>query len=378
MRTLTWISLVSLALSGVPRLHCQQPAAAQGEAAATSGMLVEITPMLRARAAHTATALQDGRVLIAGGLEGETSAPHDAERYDPTTNTFAPTGPMVTPRHSHTATLLTDGTVLIAGGYDANGNYLSSTERYDPATDTFRPAGTLITARAGHEAVRLQNGDVLLVGGVGAGWTFLSSAEVYRPATQISTPTGSMGVARESHVAVLLDGGDVLVVGGHRGRRDDIELFTSAERYNPETGNFRPSGDMTVRRHKHDAVRLPDGRVLITGGTDERDDRGRYTSTEMFDPATDVFSPAGALRLARYKHAGTSLVLPDGHVLIAGGAPRAEVYNPQTGTFTLAGGDARMPGQFSASALLPDGRVLITGGYGGGEGPQPGAWLYGP
>jgi hypothetical protein len=84
------------------------------------------------------------------------------------------------------------------------------------------------------------------------------------------------------------------------------------------------------------------------------------------------------MRLARYKHAATSLVLPSGLVLIAGGAPQTEVYDPRSRTFVLVAGDARMAGQFSAVAPLKDGGALITGGYGNGGGPRASAWLYRP
>jgi hypothetical protein len=135
---------------------------------------------------------------------------------------------------------------------------------------------------------------------------------------------------------------------------------------------------MTVRRHKHDAVLLPDGRVLITGGSDERDNRGQYNSAEIFDPRTGASLLTATMRLSRYKHAGTSVVLPDGRVLIAGGAPEAEVYDPASGAFLLVEGQARMVGQFSAAAPLSDGRVLVTGGYGEGRGPEADAWIYSP
>lgn len=123
---------------------------------------------------------------------------------------------------------------------------------------------------------------------------------------------------------------------------------------------------------------LPDGRVLVMGGSDERDGRGQYRSAEIFEPRTGSALLIGAMRLPRYKHAGTSVVLPDGRVLVAGGAAEAEVYDPTSGAFLLVEGEAQMVGQFSATALLSDGRVLVTGGYGEGRGPQAGAWLYKP
>ena len=375
------IRLLAVLSISIALMACRQQvraAAQHSDEEADTGTLVAAGTMHSARAAHTATALPDGRVLLAGGLTDRENDLAGAEVYDPASERFSPTDPMHTPRQSHTATLLPDGKVLLAGGYDARGTYLSSAEIYDPARGTFTPAGTMQGARAGHVAVRLSDGRVLLAGGVGTGWTFLSSAEVYDPATGVFTPTGSMDLPRESHAAVRLADGRVLVVGGHRGRRADIELYTSAEVYDPATGTFSAAGEMTVRRHKHDAVLLADGRVLITGGTDERDHGGRYTSAEILDPHTGLAVRTGAMRLPRYKHAGTSVVLPDGRVLVAGGAPEAEVYDPQAGAFVLVAGEARMVGQFSAAAPLSDGRVLVTGGYGESRGPQASAWLYRP
>lgn len=375
------IPFLGLLFAGVFLTGCDQRVSTAGQDSSDgrdSGTLVRAGTMRSARAAHTATTLPDGRVLLAGGLSTAENAPGSAEIFDPVLEAFTATGAMGMPRQSHTATLLSDGNVLLTGGYNTQGEYLSSAELYHPTSETFTPAGSLHGARAGHVAVRLKDDRVLLVGGVGPGWTFLSSAEVYEPLTGQFVPTGPMTLPRESHVAVVLDDGRVLIVGGHRGRRANIELHTSVEVYDVATGTFHSVGDMTVRRHKHDAVLLPDGRVLITGGTDERDYGGRYTSAEIFDSATGASSERGAMHLPRYKHAGTSILLPGGRVLIAGGATRAEVYDSETGAFLLVEGDARMMGQFSAAAPLADGRVLVTGGYGEGQGAQAGAWLYRP
>ena len=328
-----------------------------------------------ARAAHTATALPDGRVLVAGGFVEKGSA-KGAEVYDSRAGRFSSLPPMITTRHSHTATLLHDGRVLIVGGYGDGTATLATAEIFDPATNSFASTGSLLAARAGHVAVLLQNGKVLVAGGVGPGWDFLSSAELFDPATGRFSTTGSMTVARESHVGVRLVDGRVLIVGGHRGRRADITLYASAEMYDPASGVFSRAGDMRVRRHKHDAVLLPDGHVLVTAGSDERDDRGVHDSSELFDPATGAFTAGPTMQLGRYKHAGSSVLLPSGLVLIAGGAPQAETYDARNHRFSLVGGVARMAGQFSAVAQLSDGNVLITGGYGNGGGPRSSAWLY--
>ena len=331
-----------------------------------------------ARAGHTATALPDGSVLVVGGFTTAENRIAGVEIFDPTHERFRAIAPPAVPRQSHSATLLPNGKVLIAGGYDGSGGYLRSAELFDPVSCTFTPTGSMTTARAGHVAVPLLDGRVLLLGGVGTGWTFLSSAEIYDPKSGGFTATGGMSVPRESDPAVRLRDGRVLVVGGHRGRHEAITIYSSAEVFDPKVGRFSPAGDMTMRRHKHDAVLTADGRVLITGGADERDYDGIYLSAEIYDPRSGRFQAIGGMRMGRYKHRGTSVLLPNGTVLLAGGATRAELYDPAAERFVIVGGDARMAGQFSAVAPLPGGRVLITGGYGEGRGPRSDAWIYEP
>lgn len=357
-----------------------------------TGRVVAIPPMSSARAAHTATALPDGRILIVGGMPegtGDEGALATAELFvsggEAGTGQFRSAGRMLAARMAHTATRLADGRVLLVGGYGAGNAYLASAELYNPTTGRFTPTGRMGTARAGHVATLLADGRVLVAGGVGEGWMFLNSAEVYDPATDTFRPTGAMAVPRESHTATRLPDGTVLVVGGHAGRHAAVVLYATAERYDPRAdggrGAFRPAGAMAVRRHKHDAVALADGRVLVTGGADERDDRGAYRSAEIFDPrangAAGSFARTGDLHLARYKHAGTSVLLSDGSVLVAGGAVAPERYDPRAGRFTLIAsvpGTPPLRGSFSAAAALPRDLVLVTGGYGGGHGATAAAW----
>jgi len=90
-----------------------------------------------ARSYHTATLLQDGTVLIVGGLtwvQNRDSYVGNAENYDPSTGTFSSAGNLITPRLGHTATLLEDGKVLIVGGsVSDNAEFVSdSAELYSP------------------------------------------------------------------------------------------------------------------------------------------------------------------------------------------------------------------------------------------------------
>lgn len=376
LRTLA-IAATLLSVSDSTTRNVATDAFARAHAYASDGSVASIAPMSAPRAAHTATTLPDGRVLIAGGFTEPDRSAQSAELYDPRLGKFTSLPRMHTIRHSHTATLLPNGKVLIVGGYTSGTNVIAAAEIFDPTTNTFAPTGELRGARAGHIAVLLTNGNVLIAGGVGPGWTFLSSAELYDPATGQFSPTGSLTEARESHAAARLLDGRVLIAGGHRDRRENIKLYTSAEVYDVAAGTFKRVGDMKIRRHKHDAIMLPDGRVLITGGSDERDDKGAYNSTELFDPRTNVFTMGPDMQRARYKHNGNAINLPNGTVLIAGGATQAETLDPTTMRFTLVSSSSLMAGQFSAVARIGNG-ALITGGYGNGTGPRTAAWVYRP
>ncbi|HCX29835.1 MAG TPA: hypothetical protein DHU55_08730 [Blastocatellia bacterium] len=379
-RTTSLLVLLLTVISLVPSCKGNATATNWGHSEDSStpdaGIIDAVRSMTTQRAAHTATLLPDGKVLVAGGFAGDENRLASAEVFDPATSTFAPTGNMNATRAGHTATLLPNGRVLIAGGY--NGSYLASAELYDPAAHTFMPTGRMVTARSGHVATLLNNGKVLLAGGVGTGWTFLADAELYDPTTNTFTATGGMTTARESHTATLLKTGNVLITGGHKGRRTAITIYSSAEIYNPASGTFSSTGNLTVRRHKHDATLLADGRVLIIGGSDERDGRGgsAYRNAEVFNPTTGTFTAVGSLNAARYKLQGTTVLLNNGKVLIAGGANRAEVFDPANNTFSFANGNMGTMRLFATATLLGNGQVLITGGYDDSQAVRANAWIY--
>jgi len=369
--------ILALCFAFVP--GCRAQVATDGQKtqinSARDGIVSSIRSMTAKRAAHTATLLDNGKVLIAGGFVGNGSGLSSVELFDPTSNTFTSVESLSAARAGHTAIQLPNGKILIAGGY--NGDYLNSAEIFDPTTNRFTSTGRMVTARSGHVATLLNSGKVLLAGGVGTGWTFLADAELYDPKTNTFTATGAMTAARESHTATLLNDGRVLITGGHKGRRANITIYTSAEIYNPANGAFTAAGNLTVKRHKHDAVRLADGRVLIVGGSDERDGDGAYRNAEVFNPANGSFKAVeNNMNTARYKLQGTAILLKNGKVLIAGGANRAEVFDPTTNNFSLADGDMGTKKLFSTATLLKNGQVLITGGYTDGNIVSANAWIY--
>ena len=370
------LSIFLLTVAFVPSCHAQVSTdnAKSQTNVVLDGALKAAQRMTAQRASHTATLLNNGKVLITGGFVGEENSLTSAEIFDPAGKGFLQTENMRVARSSHTATLLPNGKILIAGGF--NGNYLDSAEIYDPATGKFTLTPKMTTARSGHVAVLLNNGKILLAGGIGTGWTFLASAEIYDPATNTFTATGAMTTARESHTVTLLKDGRVLITGGHQGRRAAITIYSSCEIYNPANGTFASAGNLIVKRHKHDAVLLTDGRVLIVGGSDERDSAGAYRNAEIYNPTNKTFAAVSNMNAARYKLQGTAILLKNGKVLIAGGATRAEVFDPATNAFSFASGDMGTIRLFATATLLQNGQVLIVGGYDNRMAVSSNAWIY--
>ena len=135
---------------------------------------------------------------------------------------------------------------------------------------------------------------------------------------------------------------------------------------------------MTVPRSKFGGASLADGRVIIAGGQAGGAWGTRVTSTQIYDPATGRFYPGPELNEHRFKLSKAVVSLKDGRVLIAGGAERPEVYDPQSRAFIPVDGATLDGFCFSTATLLNDGRVLLAGGYSKprGCGSQPRLALY--
>ncbi len=317
-------------------------------------------PLPSARQQHTATLLLSGKLLVVGGLDGTSNHNQylDAALYDPATDTWSSGGTPTTTHYLHTATLLQSGKVLVVGGDTG------AADLYDPQTNTWSPAGSLTHGRYVAAATLLPSGQVLVAGGIDddpASGIAIASAELYDPGTNSWSTTGSLATARTQPDAVVLPSGTVLVSGGLDGAN---AVLSSCEIYDPAIGMWSATGSMLEARAVHSASVLPSGKVLAAGGVTTG--FSPLLTTELFDPQSGTWSPADPLAGARFGHAAT--LLPTGRLLLVDGdypGKTVELYDPTTSTAGTAHAITTARARQTAT-LLPTGKVLVAGGQGGG------------
>ena len=247
--------------------------------------------------------------------------------------------------------------------------------------------GGMIEDRFQDTATLLPDGRVLVAGGtVGTG--LLASAELYDPGSGSWTATGKMPTPRQGHTATLLPDGKVLVAGGTGSNNvtGSNSALASAELYDPRSGSWTATGNMVTPRMFQTATLLPDGKVLVAGGTvsnsvdtaggtvsnsvDTGGGKPPLASAELYDPKSGSWTATGKMPTPRQGH--TATLLPDGKVLVAGGLgsnsaslkpplASAALYDPGSGSWTATGNMVTPRTDFTAT-LLPDGKVLVAGG----------------
>jgi hypothetical protein len=180
--------------------------------------------------------------------------------------------------------------VILIGGSRGESTLSAGIDRFDPATEAFSRIGELGTGRAAHRATSLPGGSILVSGGLSSSGDS-RAAELVDAATGVARVAGTMSVARIDHAAVRLPDGRVLLTGGHStGERAPLGISDSAEIWDPATRIFRRlAARMAIARAAHTATVLPSGKVLIAGGYSWA---SAYTFAEIFDPATETFTPA--------------------------------------------------------------------------------------
>lgn len=321
--------------------------------------VTQIGEMSVERAAHQATLLTSGQVLITGGCAGHSCEKIllSAELYDPSSRSFHSVSPMNTPRASHTAAALPNGQVLVAGGWSGK-QATASAEIYDPETDEWKPIEAMSTSRESPIAVSLPDSSVFVMSGGTGRLENLTIIEVFDPATATFSVAGKSSI--NHYLATALADGRVLMTGG---QDNDGNIHNRASIFDPATGEIQETGSMQTPRVKHAATLLNDGRILVMGGSDSQGYRGRYTSTEIYDPESGEFSMGPNMFWGRHKINDAVTLLPSGEVLVAGGADKPEIFDPVHQNFSVTEDQLSGPQMFTTATLLHDGNVLVLGGY---------------
>ncbi|MEO8661016.1 MAG: kelch repeat-containing protein [Bryobacteraceae bacterium] len=327
------------------------------------------------RSAATAASV-NGMVLLAGGNDGSNNVLASAELYNPTTGAWTPTGSLNVARNTYLATALSNGKVLIAGGCTTSSCSAATrtAEIYDPTTGKWTMTGSMAGIHYYSAATLLPGGRVLVEGGCSLGNcnAITASAEVYNPGTGKWTLTGAMSTARDYHTATLMANGKVLVAGGFSGGN-------SVEIYDPAAGKWSSAAPMVYAHAQHAAVLLVNGSVLVAGSNSPS------VYCEIYNPSTNAWALTGLMGTSRSLPVLVGLF--SGKVLVTGGASfkrpswfkvaTAELYDPATGGWSPTGSMSAGRYLFGLT-VLNNGRALAVGGVINGGTTLATAELYTP
>lgn len=308
---------------------------------------------------HASVTAGDGSVLVLGGLRGVNAPTDDVNRFDPVNGTLTRIGALRTGRYDHTATRLQDGRILVAGG--GQGVQIGVVaDVIDERTGAVSSGGTMNIPRYWHAEALLPDGRVLLAGGRNR-----LQAEYWDPDTNLWRLIQQPLVhTREWPTATVLADGRVLLAGGATAAAN----YRFAELFDPRTNSFAPVDSPALeQRIYHSAHRLADGSVLILGGqaVNSTTRAGPLRDVLRFDPATDRISIVTPL--ARARLLARSVVLPDDRVLLFGGQIEPDRHTESGEAYsTAAGGTPIAPAAqtraWHSAHRLHDGRVLLFGG----------------
>jgi len=324
-------------------------------------------PLLsKGRYAEAATLLENGQILVTGGITDSGAPTSSAELYDPATNRWTLMASMHAARSWHTATLLRNNLVLVVGGLGLDGKEevtLSSAEVFDYRSNAWTVVQNLNDARSVHASSRLADGRVITVGGYrldAAGESIpLRTAEIFDPGTRKWTLTAPMPEPRGAVTSTALPNGDTLIVGG-------TDSPSPAIVYRPNSNTWKSTAVMHFAHVFHTATLLLDSRrVLVVGGSSPQH------AVEVLDLSSGAWSPGPPTSDPRDHH--DAVLLRSGKVLVLGGGmslSTAEVFDPASNTWTAARSMSFARSR-TTSLLLASGQVIAIGGeVTDGGGPQ--------
>jgi galactose oxidase-like protein len=272
--------------------------------------------------------LPDGRLLVTGGRIGGATGPRDTNIFNPFTNRWSSGASMNAGRWYPNNTTLANGEVLTVAGIIGNGRGTNTLPQVWTTSGRWRSLTRAQRELPSYSFMHLApNGRVFYSGptqttsyldtkGVGA-WTTVASQKFN---------------FRNEGCSVLYDDGKVLTLGGHDPPTATAEVID----LNAARPAWRSVRSMAYARRQGNATLLPDGKVLVTGGSSGSgfsNEGAAVLQAELWDPRTETFTRAARQAVPRCYHS-TTLLLPDGRVLSAGGEPEgdehrdAEIYYP--------------------------------------------------
>lgn len=350
---------------------------------------IERQAMLAGRRNFTATVLNDGKVLVAGGeivnddVGGTVTTP-TCEIFDPATNTWSPTGSMTEARRFHAAVRIdSSGKVLVIGGQNTaapgstnaeiDAQYLRTCEIFDPVAGTWAPAASLPVGQQRRQmfAGRVVNPSELVViagGNQTSGGTTQQLNTTYRYDAGLNTWTAAavMPTGRSNGVGIVITAGTKLLTAGGMTGASSTSSVNTTDLYDSATNTWSTPPAMGTARRSAAGVLLADGKVLVTGGYQNASTNALATA-EVFDPAGPSWAATtGPMTTARAEHGAT--LLGDNKVLVAFGIDAstptltAETYNPGTGTFTATAAVKSVYQRVAGVAVTVAGDGLMIGG----------------
>ncbi|WP_428717594.1 Kelch repeat-containing protein [Undibacterium curvum] len=335
----------------------------------------------------TATALKDGRILIAGGLcDAPRMAGDDAPRppfvalsiWNHNKRAWDAAPSLQQARVYHSATLLPNGTVLLAGGMSDPALNKSEQLPVLGSVELFQDnlvmqQASLNRPRARHEATLLTDGSVLLTGGIDAQGKAIADVELWSPQSQSWQRMPPMKEARYAHSASLLADGRILVAGGFA---DDKTLLSEVEIFDPKRQAWSEGPMLPRALRDHSTLLLPNGDLLLAGGGQFSPEPSRYEWAWLFEASSQQWRPAGRASQSTSAHmAKPDLFLrPDGRVRMLAGS------QIQLWQRVGAESDSKVPewDRDPALAALADGRLAVISVHLTGQGYQTRADIWDP
>ncbi len=315
-------------------------------------MIRPTTDLPAKRAGHESVTLPNGKVLVMGGMTHDSIFQpivySSCLLFDPANEQWLPATSMNVARTDFASVLTPDGKVLAIGGWNENNNSMTSVERYDPVADTWTQIGHLNYGRQGIDAIVIQDSIIIVVG--------------FEHVRFESSVDGANWTLHEFQNAgwrfpelpelIELNDGRVLCVGSQDGPYSNWAFVFNG--LNPDTTDNPLADDYASAG----LALLPDGKVLVAGGATSG-------MCEIFDPATNTFSSTGSLNTARI---GCPLMpLSDGRVAIftIGNTFQdiiLEIYNPANGQWAYQTGHNFTGTDLHSVSPIASGTYLISGG----------------